>query len=96
MDDRGEVLFGDGVTAFLLSLNQRHTYLGLLDGRPTAQLNKRLIDAARERHRGDMSWRSELTVLWWQDEWALPIDASVLAEIQKFAWRDFAYDTGFD
>jgi hypothetical protein len=44
----------------------------------------------------DLSWPSDLTLLWWQDDWALPIDASVLAKVRQFAWREFAYDTGFD
>jgi hypothetical protein len=138
MPERGQVVFADGVQTSLSSLYERWTYIGLLDGTPTPDLNRRIVDEERERYRGaehqpllieplqtphvrypreharlpqvfcvghfqagcyvadDLSWRSELTLLWWQDDWALPIDTSVLSKVRQFAWRDFAYDTGFD
>jgi hypothetical protein len=135
---RDQVEFADHVRASLSSLHERWTYIGLLDGSPTPDLNRRIVNRERERYRAaehqplliepfqtpdscysrerallpqvfcvgdfqadcyvsdDLSWRSELTLLWWQDDWALPIDTSVLAKVRQFAWRDFAYDTGFD
>jgi hypothetical protein len=30
-------------------------------------------------------------LVWWQDDWALPIDGTVLEQVARYAWRDVAY-----
>jgi hypothetical protein len=47
----GDVDFADGVRASLGWLSQSLTYAGLLDGAPTAQMNRDLVSSARDRYR---------------------------------------------
>ena len=47
----GDVNFADGVCASLRWLSQSLTYSGLLDGAPTAEMNRDLVESARERYR---------------------------------------------
>jgi hypothetical protein len=49
--ERGDVEFADGVCASLRWLSQSLTYSGLLDGAPTAEMNRDLVESARERYR---------------------------------------------
>lgn len=35
---------------------------------------------------------SHLTVVWWQEDWALPIDEQVLAQVRKVPWAGVAYE----
>jgi hypothetical protein len=39
-------------------------------------------------------WRDEshLTLVWWQQRWALPIDEEVLAQLRDVRWTDVAYE----
>ena len=39
-------------------------------------------------------WRDEshLTLMWWQQRWALPIDEGVLAQLRDVRWTDVAYE----
>jgi len=39
-------------------------------------------------------WRDEshLTLVWWQQRWALPIDEEVLAQLREVRWTDVAYE----
>jgi hypothetical protein len=39
-------------------------------------------------------WRDEshLTLVWWQQRWALPIDEGVLAQLRDVRWTDVAYE----
>lgn len=40
----------------------------------------------------EQTWgESYLVLLWWQDDWALPIDARVLEEVHRHSWDDVAY-----
>jgi len=34
---------------------------------------------------------SYLVLVWWQDDWALPVDAGVLEDVRRHAWQDVAY-----
>ena len=42
----------------------------------------------------EYKWASDyyLTLIWWQEEWALPIDGTVAENIRQVAWRDVAYE----
>jgi hypothetical protein len=39
----------------------------------------------------EMWSESYLVLVWWQEDWALPIDAEVLEEIRCHAWQSVAY-----
>ena len=43
----------------------------------------------------DDDWRSELTVLWFQDSYALPLDADARAALAQLDWRSLARDVCF-
>ena len=40
------------------------------------------------------AWRDEshLTLVWWQQRWALPVDEGVLAQLRDVRWTDVAYE----
>jgi hypothetical protein len=42
-------------------------------------------------HRTDLAW-SELTVLWFQSEYAFPIDETVIAHLESIDWETHAED----
>jgi hypothetical protein len=46
--------------------------------------------ASRQHDRSGMWGISCLTIVWFQDEWALPIDPSALEAIQKIDWNALA------
>jgi ADP-ribosyl-[dinitrogen reductase] hydrolase len=126
----GDADFADGIRASLKWLSQSLTYAGLLDGAPTAEMNRDLISSLRERYRRvgrghdplviepvqtpigrsgndpfgersllprvlcvaeyssptpvpDDEWATEsnLTLVWWQNDWALPIDELCLKRL---------------
>lgn len=41
---------------------------------------------------GHVSGEFHLTLVWWQEEWALPIAEGVLAELNEVNWADVAYE----
>jgi hypothetical protein len=40
----------------------------------------------------DEPWtESSLILVWWQEDWALPIDGGVVEEMHQHAWREVAF-----
>jgi len=124
----------DGTSIDLLSLNQRVVYEGLMEGVPTREMNREIIEdmltehpgahlvepaetpielkrpypfgtpaslpllACAARFRGPgrtdaVLYQTHLTVLWFQDTWAFPVAADVVAAIQRLSWMDIAKET---
>lgn len=143
MRQPGLIELEDGREIQIQILRQELTYAGLLEGLPTRQRNKRIIDNALSkaqslrtthekagspylvtpvetkiefamkypfgdpaslpsilcmagclsggiRDRTDPLVASWLTIVWFQDQYAFPIDPSVLARVRTLAWGKWA------
>jgi hypothetical protein len=127
-----------GQTIFLKELCQTETYGGLLEGLPTREMNKRILERIHQKYSASLSGLfmlqpietliqgidsypfgtpalipsiqcvacfraleptrnkffdySELTIVWFQKNFALPIDPIVLQAIQSLDWENHATD----
>ncbi len=61
---------------------------------PPIACTARFFSHATPRH-DDPDWRSVLTIVWFQDDYAFPIDDEVARQIRAVDWDRFATDRAF-